>query len=198
MGANIARGGNGVFLNFGGGKIGIINFVIYLDAADFNTSGGNIYAEYKNYAGVAYKSSSSAVIKNATPAPPPPLPSNKFEILPYGGIPLLPLFHEYSNVVSQEWTQGDKIIQLGSPFYQGGDLKEKTTFDDGRISETGKINFYVVNFLPQFENLYVDNTISGNQYLTAGEAPEMIIGNEPTESHTIKVTDGRRQGDQKV
>lgn len=198
LGANIARGGNGVFLNFGGGKIGIINFVIYLDSADFNTSGGNIYAEYKNYAGVAYKSSSIAVIKNAISPPPPPLPYKYIEIVPFGGTPLLPLFHEYSYVVSQEWVSGEKIIPLGTPFYQGVDLQEKTTFDDGRVSYSGKINFNVVNFLPQLENLYVDNTITGNQYLTVGQVPEMITGNEPTESHTIKATGSGRQRDQIV
>ena len=198
LGANIARGGNGVFLNFGGGKIGIINFVIYLDSADFNTSGGNIYAEYKNYAGVTYKSSSIAVIKDDISPPPPPVPYKYIEIVPYGGTPILPLFHEYSYVVSQEWVSGEKIIPLGAPFYQGVDLIEKTTFNDGSIAYSGKINFSVVNFLPQLENLYVDNTITGNQYLTAGQVPEMITGNEPTESHTIKATGSGRQRDQIV
>jgi len=186
LGANIARGGNGVFLNFGGGKIGIINFVIYLDSADFNTSGGNIYAEYKNYAGATYKSSNIAIIKDGTSPPPPPLPYKYIEIVPYGGTPILPLFHEYSYVASQEWVNnGDQIIQLGSPFYQGVDLREKTTFNDGSITYSGKINYNVVNFLPQLENLYVNNTITGNQYLKAGQVPDMIVGNEPTESHTI-------------
>lgn len=198
LGANVARGGNGVFLNFGGGKIGIINFIIYLDSADFNTSGGYIYAEYKNYAGATYKSSNIAVIKNAIPAPPPPSPSNKFEIVPYGGTPLLPLFHQYSNAISQVWISGDQIIELGSPFYQGGELRDKTTFNDGTTAYTGKVNFYVVNFLSQFDNLRVNNTITGNQYITAGQVPEMIIGKEPTESHTIKVTNGRYQADQTV
>lgn len=199
LGANIARGGNGVFLNFGGGKIGIINFVIYLDSADFNTSGGNIYAEYKNYAGVTYKSSSIAVIKDGISPPPPPVPYKYIEIVPYGGTPILPLFHEYSYVASQEWVNnGDQIIQLGSPFYQGVDLREKTTFNDGSITYSGKINYNVVNFLPQLENLYVDNTITSNQYLTVGQVPEMITGNEPTESHTIKATSSGRQRDQIV
>ena len=197
LGANIARGGNGVFLNFGGGKIGIINFVIYLDSADFNTSGGNIYAEYKNYAGATYKSSNIAIIKDGTSPPPPPLPYKYIEIVPYGGTPILPLFHEYSYVASQEWVNnGDQIIQLGSPFYQGVDLREKTTFNDGSITYSEKINYNIVNFLPQFDNLYVNNKITGNQYLTAGQVPEMIVGNEPTESHTIK-GEGRRS-DQSV
>lgn len=200
LGANIARGGNGVFLNFGGGKIGIINFIIYLDSADFNTSGGNIYAEYKNYAGVTYKSSSIAVIKDGISPPPPPVPYKYYEIVPYGGIPILPLFHEYSYVASQEWVSGEQIIPipLGTPFYQGADLREKTTFNDGGISYSGKISFHVVNFLSQFDNLYVNNKITSNQYLTAGQVPDMIIGNEPTESHTIKVTSGGRQRDQTV
>lgn len=200
LGANIARGGNGVFLNFGGGKIGIINFVIYLDSADFNTSGGNIYAEYKNYAGATYKSSNIAVIKDGISPPPPPLPYKYIEIVPYGGTPILPLFHEYSYVASQEWVSGEQIkpIPLGTPFYQGADLREKTTFNDGGITYSGNINFQVVNFLSQLENLYVDNTITGNQYLTAGQIPEMIVGNEPTESHTIKVQGGRRDGNQTI
>lgn len=202
LGANVARGGNGVFLNFGGGKIGIINFIIYLDSADFNTSGGYIYAEYKNYAGATYKSSNIAIIKNGISPPPPPVPYKYYEIVPYGGTPILPLFHEYYNVASQEWVSGEEPklipIPLGTPFYQGGEVREKTTFNDGTTSYSGKVTFQGVNFLPQFDNLYVNNTITGNQYLTAGQVPDMIIGNEPTESHTIKVTSGRRQGDQTV
>lgn len=202
LGANVARGGNGVFLNFGGGKIGIINFIIYLDSADFNTSGGYIYAEYKNYAGATYKSSNIAIIKDGISPPPPPVPYKYMEIVPYGGIPILPLFHEYYNVASQEWVSGEEPklipISLGTPFYQGGEVREKNTFNDGTTSYSGKVTFQGVNFLPQFDNLFVDNTITGNQYLETGQVPEILVGNEPTESHTIKATGSGSRRDQIV
>ncbi|KIC00080.1 hypothetical protein OA93_00230 [Flavobacterium sp. KMS] len=66
LGGNVASGGNGGPLLFGGGKTATRNFVISLNWSNFNTSGGYVYAEYKNSAGVIYKSASLSVIKNAT------------------------------------------------------------------------------------------------------------------------------------
>lgn len=64
--ANIAIGGDGGQLYFGGGKVAVASFNINLSWGDFLTSGGFIYAEYKNPGGAAFKSSNLAVIKNAT------------------------------------------------------------------------------------------------------------------------------------
>lgn len=64
LGGNVAIGGDGGTLYFGGGKVATKSFVINLNWTDFLTSGGFIYAEYKS--GVSYNSSNIAVIKNAT------------------------------------------------------------------------------------------------------------------------------------
>jgi hypothetical protein len=64
LGANVAGGGDMGFLYFGGGKVATKSFVINLNWTDFSTSGGYIYAEYKN--NTVYKSSNIAIIKNAT------------------------------------------------------------------------------------------------------------------------------------
>ncbi|WP_229655055.1 hypothetical protein [Flavobacterium sp. LC2016-23] len=64
LGGNVAIGGDGGALYFGGGKVATRNFVINLNWTDFLTAGGFIYAEYKS--GVSYNSSNFAVVKNAT------------------------------------------------------------------------------------------------------------------------------------
>jgi len=69
LGANVANGGDGGTLYFGGGKTATKSFVINLNWADFQTSGGFVYAEYKNSnsaSAVAYKSPYLSVVKNAT------------------------------------------------------------------------------------------------------------------------------------
>lgn len=64
--ANVATGGNGGNLYFGGGRTATRSMVINLYWSDFLTSGGFIFAEYKTSAGTAYRSSNLAVIKNST------------------------------------------------------------------------------------------------------------------------------------
>lgn len=64
LGTNTALGGNGGALYFGGGQSAARSFTINLDWTAFQTSGGYIYAEYKN--GATYKSTNISVIKNAT------------------------------------------------------------------------------------------------------------------------------------
>lgn len=66
LGANVTIGGDGGSLYFGGGKVATKSFNINLIWGDFLTSSGYIFAEYRNPAGTAYKSSNIAVIKNAT------------------------------------------------------------------------------------------------------------------------------------
>ncbi|SNR59749.1 T9SS type A sorting domain-containing protein [Flavobacterium sp. ov086] len=69
LGANVANGGDGGTLYFGGGKTATKSFTINLNWADFQTSGGFVYAEYKNSnsaSAVAYKSPYLSVVKNAT------------------------------------------------------------------------------------------------------------------------------------
>lgn len=67
--ANVTIGGDGGQLYFGGGKVANRSFMINLSWGDFFTSGGFIYAEYKNSnstSAASYKSSNIAVIKDAT------------------------------------------------------------------------------------------------------------------------------------
>jgi len=64
--ANVAAGGNGGNLYFGGGRTATRSMVINLYWSDFLTSGGFIFAEYKTSAGTSYRSSNLAVIKNST------------------------------------------------------------------------------------------------------------------------------------
>ena len=69
LGAIVTINGNGGALYFGGGKTATRSFIINLNWTDFLTSGGYIYAEYKNSdspSGTAFKSQNIAVIKNAT------------------------------------------------------------------------------------------------------------------------------------
>ncbi|MCD0468906.1 T9SS type A sorting domain-containing protein [Flavobacterium sp. JAS] len=69
IGPNVAIGGDGGALYFGGAKVANRSFTINLNWADFQTSGGFIYAEYKNMnspSGAVFKSAYLSVIKNAT------------------------------------------------------------------------------------------------------------------------------------
>lgn len=193
-GGNIPSGGNGGFLFFGGGKIGLATFVIYLNSADFNVSGGNLYAEYKTFSGVVYKSNKISIIKDNIPSPPPPSPNQPTqEIVPYGGTPILPEFSDYYDITSKDWVypNTDIIVDVNSPFYQGVSLRQKTTYTYGTII-SGTITFSVVNFLTQLENLRVNNVITGNQYLIDGQIPQTIIGNEASESHSVQIAGSTR------
>jgi|GEM_PF-1790030 len=66
LNANVAPGGDTGTLFFGGGRSATRSIVINLFWSDFSTSGGFIFAEYKNPAGTAYRSSNIAVIKNSS------------------------------------------------------------------------------------------------------------------------------------
>lgn len=191
---NIVNGGNGGSLFFGEGKTATRSFIIQLYSSDFSTSGGYIYAEYKTTSGTVYKSSNLSVIKNGTTTPSPNPINNDYETVPYGGSPLLPKFHDYYNVKSQDWIDsGNQIVKGNFPFYSTTNLRELTTFDDGRVNYSEKVIFSVVNFLSNLIDLRVDSKISNNQYLTDGQAPTTIIGNEATESHSEIITGSTRR-----
>ncbi|OUL62768.1 T9SS type A sorting domain-containing protein [Flavobacterium sp. AJR] len=200
MGSITPSGGNGGSLFFGGGKIATRSFVISLNSSDFNTSGGYIYAEYKNASGVAYKSSNITVIKDGTPTnptnpttPPQPITKTIVEKIPYGGTPLLPQYYEYSNTEHQEWVVNDNIpfegMRNDAKLYTPSlaKLKQKTTLKDGTVYYSDAVNVYVLYFLKQFKDLYVDNKISSNQYLNDGESPNTIIGNQASETHSVPI-----------
>jgi len=64
LGSNLAIGGDGGTLYFGGGKTATKSFIINLNWTDFPTSGGFIFAEYRS--GASYVSSNISVVKNTT------------------------------------------------------------------------------------------------------------------------------------
>lgn len=66
LGVNVASGGDGGSLYFGGGKVATKSFYINLNWSDFSTSFAYLFAEYKNPAGTSFKSSNISIIKNAT------------------------------------------------------------------------------------------------------------------------------------
>lgn len=190
---NVVPGGDGGFLFFGEGKTALANFLIQLNAGDFPASGSSIYAEYKTSGGVTYKSSNMAITKNGTTPPSPAPASAVIEHVPYGGIPILPQFTVYDDKPTQEWinSQG-QVVNTSLPVYSSiGALYEKNTFSDGRVIIDKSISYSVANFLSQYYNVSVINTIGQDQYLINGENPQTIIGNQASESHTDKPTDVR-------
>lgn len=65
---NTPSGGNGGGMLFLGGTFSSRSFVVTLNSGDFNETGGVLYAEYKTYSGIAYKSSNYNVVKQPAPA----------------------------------------------------------------------------------------------------------------------------------
>lgn len=191
-GALIASGSNGGNLFFGGGKIGLSSFIISLNSSQFDTSGGFIYAEYKTFLGITYKSSNISVIKNGT-TPPPPTNNSKSETIPYAGIPLLPKLGYFAyDVVSKEWVDNnDRAINVNTPFYAPNPVKEKATLSDGRIIYSKSISFGVANFM-FLNRVTINSVINGDQYLTGDQSPQIITGNEASESHYEKIEGSNR------
>jgi hypothetical protein len=199
----IPSGGNGGYLFFGGGQIGLMHFTIYLNANDFNTSGGYLYAEYKTSSGITYKSSNVAIIKNSITSPPPvnPSPETLIQYIPHAATPLLPVLFRYfyNDIESQKW-----IFTYSSPseypynnkLYTPGitSLKQKTVFKDANIATdySPTITTNVVNFFFNYENLSVDNKINSNQYLINDEDPLTIEGNQAYESHSAIISGSTR------
>nr|WP_294788731.1 T9SS type A sorting domain-containing protein [uncultured Flavobacterium sp.] len=64
--SNVVSGGNSKSVYFGGGNSAPVSFVINLFWSDHPTSGQYLYAEYKTFSNVIYRSSNIPIIKNAT------------------------------------------------------------------------------------------------------------------------------------
>lgn len=199
LGSNVADNGDGGAIYIGGGNVATRSFSIKLYSGDFNVSGGYIYAEYKTYSGVAYKSSNISVKKNETSTTPttPTTPESSdsyFQYIPYGGFPILPEFNNYfvnadnilssDNIESQVWVDENEFeytSQTSNRIYKYTTLREKTTFNDGRSPvysreiKASPTNFYGTSAI-------VNNTIESNQYLTNDEIPKTIIGNQATKT----------------
>lgn len=190
LGSNIPSGGNGGSLFFGGGKVASRQFVISLNWSDFTTSGGYLYAEYKNATNVTYKSNNISITRDGI-KPPQVLPNTKndIQIIPHGGTPLLPEYINFTDIDHQNWAITNyrpyKYITDDTRLYTPGtaELRIETTFKDGRIIYSERIATYVVNFLSQYKDLNVDNKINSNQYLSNEETPNTIIGNQASETH---------------
>lgn len=203
LGSNVADNGDGGAIYIGGGNVATRSFSIKLYSGDFNVSGGYIYAEYKTYSGVTYKSSNISIKKNETSTTPTtpttPDPSDGYlQHIPYGGFPLLPEFNtnfsNADNIESQVWVDENDLqygSQTNNQIYNYTKLREKTTFTDGRSPIYSKgIAAYPTNFYGS--TTLVDNKIESSQYLTNDEIPKTIIGNQATKTEVIPGTGGRR------
>ncbi|MDL2144405.1 T9SS type A sorting domain-containing protein [Flavobacterium tructae] len=184
LNANVVTGGNGGALFFGEGKIAVRSFVVTLNAGDFSTSSGSIYAEYKTFSGITYKSATISVIKNGVPPPNPPSSDSNTEIVPFGGTPLLPKFSSYYDVVHQDWVDiGRRVVKPNTPYYDPGSLWQRTFFNDGREVIGNQVSFYVVDFFTKLNDpKKIENSIGKSQYLQEGESPNTLTGNQGTVS----------------
>jgi hypothetical protein len=185
-----ASGGSGGFLQFNGGNSATRSFVITLNPAQFDPTGGYIYSEYKTSTGTTYKSVNIPIVKIIPDINIPPSdPNNASQTVPYGGIPLLPSFVNYYNISSQDWVDNANNIVLsdrnGWLLYNTVTIRQRTIFIDGRIQyEPQKMNITVSKFLPNLSRLFVNNVISNNMYVPIGQNPQAIIGNQASESHS--------------
>lgn len=205
-------GGNGGNLLFSGGTSSSRNFIISLESSDFDISSGFLYAEYENYYHTKYKSSNVAIIKssNNNGGNPPIITSDHpIQIVPFGGIPLIPTLSKSSSNYSQSWQE---IIP--SSYVQNRD--GTTTFvpeHDIDISnpeiETYSNKKYKIKYLINGQIAYAQNnlmeinvkeffpTLNGrsyyrlsnqitndNQYIPQGQNPTVITGNEAFEEHS--------------
>ena len=193
--AIIANGGSGGNLLFNGGNSATRSFNITLDAIQFDASGGFLYTEYKTYSGIKYKSSNIPIIKliptPTNPLPPSYDPNYASQLVPYGGIPLLPKFANYYNVSSQDWIDGSNNVVLTERnawnLYSNVTIRQRTIFTDGTVKlEPQKMGISVTKFFPNFNRLYVNNEISSNQYIPIGQTPQTIVGNQASESHSTE------------
>lgn len=175
LGGNVAIGGDGGALYFGGGKVATRNFVINLNWTDFLTAGGFIYAEYKS--GVSYNSSNVAVVKNATMTigttlnPPADAPNPK----------------QISNTLccNQTIRQGDKPAPItGSQYlnpYQGEPYGINSQWTNTRNGESPKLDdinrILYFDYAPELKNITVTRKLG---YRYGGEFPN--------QSNTVTIT----------
>lgn len=166
LGGNVAIGGDGGALYFGGGKVATRNFVINLNWTDFLTAGGFIYAEYKS--GVSYNSSNVAVVKNATMTigttlnPPADAPNPK----------------QISNTLccNQTIRQGDKPAPItGSQYlnpYQGEPYGINSQWMNTRNGESPKLDdinrILYFDYAPELKTITVTRKLG---YRYGGEFP---------------------------
>jgi Secretion system C-terminal sorting domain len=207
----VAQGGYGGALFFGGGTFAVRGFVVTFRSVQFDATGGYLYAQYKTSTGIIYKSANIPIIKNSTtpgggtitpvPIPTPQNPRFASQTIPYKGIPLLPKLES-----NQKWVENLSITSLPRyfEFVNGSVSRNKflyvqTTLPDGTTKlepEPKRMSIIVEDFLPIFNNGYqfvnVNNTISKDDYVPVGQSPKTIIGNQASETHKVGV--GRDSG----
>jgi len=204
----VAEGGYGGNLLFLGGTFSTRSFAITLSASQFDMTGGFLYAEYKTYSNLVYKSSNINVIKTTTPTgpsnPPGGAPINlgNYEIVPYGGIPILPKLPEPWSTsfasVSYSWMKSESTQSINDPnngiYYPGTGIyrttylyiKQHEIHNDGTFADFYIAKFLVATQLLYYQNLInpfifyqsvsVSNSIHSTQYIPYGTIPETIIG----------------------
>jgi hypothetical protein len=196
--ALIANGGESRGLLFNGGTVAISSFYLELNAAQFNTTGGILYAEYQTYSGVIKKSGNISVVKNTFPTgpnpPPPTSPIVYTQQLPYGGVPILALTPQnqtgYLPPFQDQWTSYSWTYSFGNlpvsperPIYasRGVISLTGTTHDPngivGYIDMNEKIyTSMLTRILPNYYNFSLGNTINATQYIQAGQNPQILTG----------------------
>lgn len=166
LGGNVAIGGDGGTLYFGGGKVATRNFVINLNWTDFLTAGGFIYAEYKS--GVSYNSSNVAVVKNATMTtgtnlnPPADAPNPK----------------QIANTLccNQTIRQGDKPAPItgsqylnpyqGEPYGINSQWMNTSNGESPKLDDINRILYF--DYAPELKNITVTRKLG---YRYGGEFP---------------------------
>lgn len=174
LGSNIATGGDGGALYFGGGKVATRNFLINLNWNDFLTSGGFIFAEYNNNS-IAYKSSNIPVVKNSTvntgtnlnPPADAPNPNNIVNTL----------------CCNQTIRLGDKPAPItGSQYlnpYEGEPygITYRITVDNGQINNYDDLN----------KTLYLDYTTELKDITINKQLGYVYGGQLPNKSNTVTI-----------
>jgi hypothetical protein len=183
---NTPSGGNGGGMLFLGGTFSSRSFVVTLNSGDFNETGGVLYAEYKTYSGIAYKSANYNVVKQPTPA----ITNNSITgnqtiyagqsastingNTPSGGTGSYT--YKWEKNASGSWSV---ISGATSSSYSPGALFQTTQFrrivqSGSQSSTSGSVTVTVQNSPP-----ITNNTIGENQTINEGATAAIITGSSP-------------------
>ncbi|PKW29938.1 T9SS type A sorting domain-containing protein [Flavobacterium lindanitolerans] len=190
--AIVANGGDGGSLLFLGSTFAIKSFRLTLDSAQFDTTGGILYAEYKTFSGIITKSANISIKKDTTSEPggQPGGGGNAchtcgFERIPFGGIPILPWNSPSVNTDYLKWfikrPSGETVpysTDRGKEIYEPVQMHLKE--NQSTTSPTYVFNIYTERPYSRYDNyikrLNISNSIEQNQTIEYGGTPETIIG----------------------
>lgn len=190
--AIVANGGESSHLLFLGGTFAIRSFRLTLNSAQFDNSGGILYAEYKTYSGITTKSSNISITKNIPSEPGGGGVGGGCEIcssefVPFGGIPIFPYSapsqHSYSDY---KWfierPTGELVpysTDRGKEIYESYKLLFKKEGDQLGLSAS-VFTIHTQRPYSRYDNyiqrLNISNSIEQNQTIEYGGTPETIIG----------------------